>query len=176
MISGFTPGRTRCAACSTILRSESAKVLAGSWVCAELNPCVARTRKLVADLKEATSTVWFVYIVKCPDGSLYTGITNDLNRRLTAHNAGDGAKYLRPKCKRPVTLVFLRSEPNKSRALIVEAYIKKQPRRVKQEIIDEYQLWCKQWGVPSIYASKRERLLARDGSELDDEQPQHHDD
>lgn len=157
MISGFRPGRTRCAACNAVLRTKTAKVLAGSWVCTDLNACVARARKLVDDahrdpfVEAVVSHVWFVYIVQCPDGSLYTGITNDLNERLTMHNSGAGAKYLRPKGKRPVTLVFLRSEPDRSRAQIVEAYIKKQSRKVKQEIIDEYQLWCKQWGVPSIH-------------------------
>ena len=50
---------------------------------------------------------WHVYIIECSDGTLYTGITNDLDRRITAHNDGRGAKYT--KSRRPVRLRF--SEP-----------------------------------------------------------------
>ena len=50
---------------------------------------------------------WHVYIIECSDGSLYTGITNDLDRRITAHNDGRGAKYT--KSRRPVRLRY--SEP-----------------------------------------------------------------
>ena len=50
---------------------------------------------------------WHVYIIECNDGSLYTGITNDLDKRITAHNDGRGAKYT--KSRRPVRLRY--SEP-----------------------------------------------------------------
>ena len=50
---------------------------------------------------------WHVYIIECSDGSLYTGITNDLEKRITAHNDGRGAKYT--KSRRPVRLRY--SEP-----------------------------------------------------------------
>jgi putative endonuclease len=50
---------------------------------------------------------WHVYIIECNDGSLYTGITNDLDKRITAHNDGRGAKYTKP--RRPVRLLY--SEP-----------------------------------------------------------------
>ena len=50
---------------------------------------------------------WWVYLLRCGDGTLYTGITDDLDRRLAAHNAGRGAKYTRS--RRPVTLVCGRS-------------------------------------------------------------------
>jgi putative endonuclease len=53
---------------------------------------------------------WLVYIVRCNDGSLYAGITNDLAARLKKHNAGTGAKYTR--ARRPVALVW--SEPKSS--------------------------------------------------------------
>ena len=46
----------------------------------------------------------YTYILRCADGTLYTGWTNDLEKRLAAHNAGTGAKYTRP--RRPVTLVY----------------------------------------------------------------------
>ena len=50
---------------------------------------------------------WHVYIIECSDGSLYTGITNDLDKRITTHNDGRGAKYT--KSRRPVRLRY--SEP-----------------------------------------------------------------
>ena len=46
---------------------------------------------------------WYVYMLRCRDGSLYTGCTTDLTRRVAAHNAGTGAKYTR--ARRPVALV-----------------------------------------------------------------------
>ena len=54
---------------------------------------------------------WHVYIIECNDGSFYTGITNDLGKRITAHNAGQGAKYTKP--RRPVHLRY--SEPAQDR-------------------------------------------------------------
>lgn len=68
-------------------------------------------------------------MIQCQDGTLYTGITTDLERRLTEHNAGTGAKYTRP--RRPVTLVY--SEPCADRASAShrEAMIKKLPRAQK---------------------------------------------
>ena len=58
---------------------------------------------------------WWVYLLRCGDGTLYTGITDDLDRRLAAHNAGRGAKYTRS--RRPVTLVWREEQPDKSAAL-----------------------------------------------------------
>lgn len=52
---------------------------------------------------------WWVYLLRCGDGTLYTGITDDLDRRLAAHNAGRGAKYTRS--RRPVTLVWREEQP-----------------------------------------------------------------
>ena len=65
---------------------------------------------------------WFVYIVRCRDGSLYTGISNDVDRRLAAHNGGRGARYTRS--RRPVTLVHLERRRSRSAALRREAAIK----------------------------------------------------
>ena len=58
---------------------------------------------------------WWVYILRCADGTLYTGATNDLDRRLAAHNAGRGAKYTR--ARRPVALVYREAAADKSAAL-----------------------------------------------------------
>ena len=72
---------------------------------------------------------WLVYILKCSDGSYYTGITNDLARRLEAHTAGTASKYTRPRL--PVTIVHLERLRTKSQALRRELEIKKLPREQK---------------------------------------------
>jgi putative endonuclease len=78
--------------------------------------------------------MWFVYIVKCKDGTLYTGITNDLERRIGEHNSSElGAKYTR--ARRPVELVYQFSCPNRSTALKEERRIKKMGRGEKLELI-----------------------------------------
>ena len=59
--------------------------------------------------------MYFVYLLRCGDGTLYTGCTNDLRRRLAVHNAGKGAKYTRSRL--PVSLVYWESLPDKSSAL-----------------------------------------------------------
>ena len=67
---------------------------------------------------------WFVYIVRCYDGSYYTGITTDLARRIAEHNSsGDGAKYTRP--RRPVALVYFETAQSRSMAAQREYSIKK---------------------------------------------------
>ena len=68
---------------------------------------------------------WVVYLVRCADKSLYCGITNDLKKRLKAHNLGKGAKYTRSRT--PVALLGTRSELTKSDALKLEHRIKMKP-------------------------------------------------
>ena len=72
---------------------------------------------------------WCCYLLKCADGTLYCGITNDMDKRLVVHNAGEGAKYTRGRT--PVTLVY--SEPclDKSTALKREIQIKRLTRDEK---------------------------------------------
>ena len=76
---------------------------------------------------------YLVYILRCGDGTLYTGCTNDLSRRLAAHNAGKGAKYTRS--RRPVELVYREEVPDKSAALRREAAIKGLSRGEKLALI-----------------------------------------
>ncbi|WP_405379669.1 GIY-YIG nuclease family protein [Phascolarctobacterium sp.] len=71
----------------------------------------------------------FVYMLRCKDGSLYTGWTNDLQHRLAAHNAGKGAKYTRG--RGPVTMVYAEALPDKESALKRECAVKKLTRREK---------------------------------------------
>ena len=66
--------------------------------------------------------VWLCYILRCADGTLYTGITNDINKRIAAHNAGTASKYTR--ARRPLTLVFVEDCADKSAALKREMEIK----------------------------------------------------
>ena len=75
----------------------------------------------------------YTYILRCADGSLYTGWTKDLARRLAAHNAGSGSRYTRS--RRPVTLVYHEEVESWSAALRREAAIKKLTRREKLELV-----------------------------------------
>ena len=74
-----------------------------------------------------------VYILRCGDGTLYTGITNDLPRRLAAHSSGRGAKYTRGRL--PVELVWHEGQPDKSAALRRELQIKALSRAEKLRLI-----------------------------------------
>ena len=75
----------------------------------------------------------YVYILKCSDGTFYTGWTTDIEARVTTHNSGSGAKYTRG--RRPVSLVYYEELPDRSAALKREAAIKRLPRNKKLELI-----------------------------------------
>jgi putative endonuclease len=76
---------------------------------------------------------WLVYMLRCRDGSLYTGITNNLPRRLQAHVAGKASKYTRSRL--PVALAYTTPQPSKSHALRREAAIKRLRRVEKERLI-----------------------------------------
>jgi putative endonuclease len=78
---------------------------------------------------------FFVYILRCRDGTFYTGYTPDLERRLELHNSGKGARYTRS--RRPVTLVWSREYRYFKRAFLAELKIKKLKRRQKESLIGE---------------------------------------
>ena len=78
---------------------------------------------------------WWVYILECRDGTLYTGCTDDVPRRLAAHNAGNGAKYTRGRT--PALLRYCEEQPDRSAALRREAAIKRLTRKEKQALITE---------------------------------------
>lgn len=75
---------------------------------------------------------WYVYIIRCRDHSLYTGVTNDLQRRINAHNAGDGGRYTRS--RGPVTLIHSEEHPTRSAAQKREAGIKGLTRKEKLQL------------------------------------------
>lgn len=75
---------------------------------------------------------WWCYIVRCADDTLYTGITNDLVKRVAAHNAGTASRYTR--ARRPVRLVYRETNADRSAASKREAEIKRLPRNTKLEL------------------------------------------
>lgn len=76
---------------------------------------------------------WFCYILKCADGSLYTGVTTEPQRRARQHNDGAGAKYTRG--RRPVKMVYCEPAPSRAEALRREHEIRIQPRARKLMLI-----------------------------------------
>jgi len=81
---------------------------------------------------------WVCYLLECADGTLYCGITNDLDKRLAAHNAGEGAKYTRSRW--PVQLAYAETCAGRSAALKREYEIKRMSRERKRAL-------CAQWRV-----------------------------
>jgi putative endonuclease len=77
---------------------------------------------------------WVCYLLRCADDTLYCGITNDLDRRLAAHNAGTAAKYTRVRL--PVEVVHAEKCADKSAALKREIAIKKMPRAAKLALVE----------------------------------------
>ena len=77
---------------------------------------------------------WKVYILRCGDGSLYTGITKDVSARLEQHRSGKGAKYTRG--RGPLELVYSEECPDHSAALRRELQIKALPRPEKEKLIE----------------------------------------
>jgi len=76
---------------------------------------------------------WFVYLLRCADGSLYTGIAKDVDRRCQQHNAGTASRYTRSRL--PVVAVYREAHPSRSLALSREAAIKALTRRQKEALI-----------------------------------------
>lgn len=77
----------------------------------------------------------YVYMIECSDGSYYTGYTNNLKKRLAAHNAGKGAKYT--KSRRPVRLIYQENFDNEKDALKREYAIKQLARSEKETLIND---------------------------------------
>jgi predicted GIY-YIG superfamily endonuclease len=96
---------------------------------------------IVTTQQKRNSRQWLVYMLRCGDGSLYTGITNDLAKRLQAHGDGKASRYTR--CRLPVTLVYLESAASHSAAIKRELLIKRMRRREK-EMLFEIKLICSQ--------------------------------
>jgi putative endonuclease len=81
---------------------------------------------------------WWCYILQCADATLYTGITNDFDKRIAAHNAGTASKYTRVRL--PVTPVYREASENRSEASKREAKIKRLTRQQKIALINSVPL------------------------------------
>ena len=77
--------------------------------------------------------VWFLYLIRCKSGQLYTGITTDVERRFAEHESGKGAKFLRGKS--PLQLVYQKKVGSRSEALKAELMVKKLSKADKEELI-----------------------------------------
>ncbi|MBR4026932.1 MAG: GIY-YIG nuclease family protein [Lachnospiraceae bacterium] len=75
----------------------------------------------------------YTYMVRCKDNSLYIGWTNDLEKRIKAHNEGKGAKYTRP--RRPVELVYYEAFATKQEAMSREYHLKKLNHRQREQLV-----------------------------------------
>jgi predicted GIY-YIG superfamily endonuclease len=88
-------------------------------------------------MSQTSAKVWFLYMLRCADGSLYTGITNDLQRRCQQHNAGKASRYTRSRL--PTRLVYQEVHASRSLALRREAAIKALSRQKKEVIIRQWE-------------------------------------
>lgn len=77
--------------------------------------------------------MWYVYLARCSDGSLYCGITNDLKKRENTHNTGRGSKYTRSRL--PVKFVWFEECKDKSAALKKEHKLKQKKKKEKEELV-----------------------------------------
>ena len=80
-----------------------------------------------------SENAWFVYILRCADRTLYTGVTTDTGKRLAEHNAGQGARYTRS--RRPVELVYVEAAADRGAALRRESEIKRMPAADKRDLV-----------------------------------------
>jgi len=79
--------------------------------------------------KKPVNKSWVVYLLRCNDNSLYTGLTNNIKKRLTAHNNGTGAKYTQARL--PVKLITMSGYMNRKEAMRLEIRIKRMPKEKK---------------------------------------------
>ncbi len=95
-----------------------------------------RYRRMIDALKDRDAAAqppeWSLYIVRCCDDTLYTGIAKDVKARLEKHNSGKGAAYTR--ARRPVRLLYRENGLTRSEALVREAAIKRLPRARKEAL------------------------------------------
>ena len=101
--------------------------------CEPLPDRETRIRELFNRMRERESRDWVVYLLKCGDGTLYCGITNDIKKRLWAHRQGQGAKYTRGRT--PIVLHAYRGGLTKRQALKLEARVKKTPKARKKAVL-----------------------------------------
>jgi len=91
--------------------------------------------RMLRGLKQSEDRTWSLYILRCGDGSLYTGIAKNVDQRFKKHAAGKGAAYTRTHL--PVQLVHRENGLSRSEALVREAQVKRLPRPGKEKLIKE---------------------------------------
>jgi putative endonuclease len=79
--------------------------------------------------KKTAGNLWLVYLLRCKDKSLYAGITNDIEKRIAAHQNGTGAKYTRS--RRPVKLIGISESMTRKEAMQLEIKVKRMPKKKK---------------------------------------------
>lgn len=89
--------------------------------------------RMVRGMKTEQKEPWFLYILECRDGSFYTGVTKDIERRLTEHNAGKASRYTRTRL--PVCLRYQEDCSSRAEALVRECEVKALPRTKKEALI-----------------------------------------
>lgn len=92
----------------------------------------------------------YTYVLRCGDGSLYTGWTNDIRQRLESHRSGNGAKYTRG--RGPLELAYLEVCETRSQAMQREAYIKKLSRTEKLDMLakSDWKTHLEEWGLEGL--------------------------
>jgi putative endonuclease len=85
-----------------------------------------------------TAKGWFLYLARCSDGTIYTGIARDVAARMAAHDAGRGARYTRG--RGPLALCAIRRCASQSEALRLECAVKKLPRARKEKLLSKRRL------------------------------------
>lgn len=98
-------------------------------------------KKMLSKMKEKEETYgvdkkaepWFLYMLRCSDGSLYTGVTNNLERRLTMHNKGTASRYTRTRL--PVEMLYHETCASRTQAMVRECAVKAFSRKQKDELI-----------------------------------------
>ena len=89
-------------------------------------------------MPKATSKPWFVYMLKCSNGCLYTGITTDIARRIAVHNSGKGSAYVR--AHRPAKLLAFTESENRSLASQLECSVKSLSRSQKLALAKKWKV------------------------------------
>lgn len=95
-----------------------------------LRKMVARENQILA---QATATTWSLYILRCGDGSFYTGVTTDIDRRIREHEEGRASRFTRT--RRPVVLVYQEKCGSRSHALSRECAVKSMGRQGKEDLV-----------------------------------------
>ena len=102
---------------------------------------------------------WYMYVLRCRDGSFYTGMTNDVSRRLSEHQAGRGSRYTRAHL--PVTLVGVWEYPDRAEAMRAEAAFKKLRHSQKARKIETQETYREGPFVPKILEAVENDVGAR---------------